>query len=131
MATAEGEASEETLLLTPDDVENVFLDIFPARYRSYYLALNLRLPKDVVEEIHSAHEKPGHRLRRVVEEVLSRGTSSTWRDIVDALRNPQVNLSSLANTIEARFPDPSEPEPPSRDPDPPSGESISPQTVML
>ena len=111
VADSVAECSEETLL-TPDDTESVYLELFPARNRSYYLALNLRLPKDVVEEIHVAHEKPGHRLRRVVEEVLSRGSSATWRDIVDALRHPEVNMSPLANTIEARFPDPV-PEPPS------------------
>ena len=110
VADSVAESSEETLL-TPDDTESVYLDLFPARNRSYYLALNLRLPKDVVEDIHVAHKKPGHRLRRVVEEVLSRGSSATWRDIVDALRHPEVNMSPLANTIEARFPDPEQPIP--------------------
>ena len=105
------ECSEETLLTQDDTVFRAIPSKKPLLY-TIYLALNLRLPKDVVEEIHVAHEKPGHRLRRVVEEVLSRGSSATWRDIVDALRHPEVNMSPLANTIEARFPDPV-PEPPS------------------
>ena len=98
---AEKYVVEDEPLLTPDDAELVSLELMPAKKYSYHLGLNLNVPQSVVEEIYSTNEKDNDRLRLVVVEALHRGSSSTWRDIIDALRDPQVNLSSLANSLEA------------------------------
>ena len=92
---------EDGALLTAEDAELVSLELILAKKHSYQLGLNLGLPQDVVEGIHMTHEKASDRLQAIVLEALGRGCSSSWRDIVDALRGPGLNLTSIANALEA------------------------------
>ena len=62
--------------LTRDDAEDVYQELFPARDHSHLLGLKLKLPRDVVEDIHFKCDKPSDQLRRVVDEVLSRREST-------------------------------------------------------
>ena len=93
------EECPEEPFLTPDDAQHVFQELISARDDSYRLGLKLGLPNAQVEEIHSTPREPVYQLRDVIGEVLKRGPSLTWRDILDALRS--VGQSTLANAIEA------------------------------
>ena len=86
-------------VLTRDDAENVFLELYPARNHSYELGLRLKLPDDVVEVIHTAGVGGAEQLRGVVVEALNRSSTLTWRDFIEALR--RSNLRSMANSLQA------------------------------
>ena len=101
------EESVEETQLNDGNAAQVIKKLMPLRNHSYHLGLNLNLPRDVVEEIPSTHKETSERLRQVVTEALKRGSCSTWRDIIHALRSPPVCLTSVANVLEADlFPNP-------------------------
>ena len=87
---------------------DVLEEILPAQNHSFKLGLKLRLPHHEVEGIHSTHIDPCSRLLHVILAFLNQAKPRpTWRVIVDALRSPLVNLTSLADKVEeAHFPDP-------------------------
>lgn len=70
--------------------------------------MRLKLPLYENEAIHTGFSDPRDRLLHVIIAVLKRAEPTpTWRVIIEALRNPVVNLSPLAQTIETtHFPDP-------------------------
>ena len=82
-------------------------ELLDAQNQSYTLGLKLGLPLADVEAIHLAHTNSRDRLLRIIITFLKQEqTGPTWRVIVDALRNPVVNLSALAKRVEAaHFPD--------------------------
>ena len=86
---------------------DVLEEILPAQNHSFKLGLKLRLPHHEVEAIHSTHSDPKDCLLHVIIECFRKAEPRpTWRVIVDALRSPAVNLTSLANEVEAaHFPD--------------------------
>ena len=88
----------ETVLST-DDAENVFLELYPAKNHSYDLGVQLKLPDDVLEAIHTAGVDEAEQLRGVVVEALNRSSTLTRRDFIEALR--RINLSSMANSLQA------------------------------
>ena len=94
--------------LTPDDAVNVLEEILEAQNQSYVLGLKLKLPLYIVDSIYEKHSEPRHRLLQVLIEFMKQvNPIPTWRAIVDALRNPVVNLPQLAMRVEAaHFPDP-------------------------
>ena len=88
--------------LTPNDAVKVLEELLDAQNQSYTLGLKLGLPLADVEAIHVAHTNSRDRLLRVIITFLKQEqTGPTWRVIVDALRNPVVNLSALAKRVEA------------------------------
>ena len=70
------------------------------------LGLNLRLHE--VEAIHTRYSDPRECLLHIIIAFLRQvEPRQTWRVIVEALRNPIVNLPALARRVEAaHFPDP-------------------------
>ena len=99
-------AVDETLC--PDDAGNIVEEILEAQNHSSFLGLRLGLPLHVVEAIHSRYQDPKDRLLHVIIEFLKQAEPRpTWRVIVDALRSPLVNVTSLAKRVETvHFPDP-------------------------
>ena len=93
--------------LHSDDVMEILEEILPAQNKSYNLGLKLKVPLHVVRAIHAKNQLAEDHLRDVLEEFLKRiQPRPTWRVIINALRSPTVNLSQLANAVEAaHFPD--------------------------
>ena len=88
--------------LTQDDALDVLEEILDAQNDSYELGLKLKLSVAEVEGIHSAYSKPRIRLLQVIIAFLKQVQSgATWRVIIDALRSPAVNLTGLADRLEA------------------------------
>ena len=94
-------------MLTPDDAAEILEELLPAQNQSYLLGLKLKLPKHEVEAIHTRYLDPHERLLHVIIAFLRQEEPRpTWRVIVEALRNPIVNLPQLARRLEsAHFPD--------------------------
>ena len=94
--------------LTLNDAEEVLDELLDARNQSYVLGLKLKLPLVEIDSIHSTYSNPRKRLLHVIIGFLKqKQTGRPWRVIVDALRNPAVNLPALAKRVEAaHFPDP-------------------------
>ena len=94
--------------LTPDDAVDVMQEQLPAQNQSYMLAVKLNLPLNTVDAIHSMYLEPRDRLLHVLIEFIKQTEPRpTWSVIVDALRDPVVNLSHLAERVEAaHLPDP-------------------------
>ena len=65
------------------------------------------LPQHVVATVHERYPEPRERLLHVLIEFTKRvEPRPTWRVIIAALRSPAVNLSYLAERVEAaHFPD--------------------------
>ena len=93
--------------LTPDDAVDVLEELLPAQNKSYELGLKLKLPQHEVDSIHSTYSKPQSRLLHVLIGFTNQAEPRpTWRVIVEALRNPVVNLPALASRVKAaHFPD--------------------------
>ena len=91
----------EDKTLTPDDAIEILQEILPAQNKSYNLGLKLKIRLHAVKAIHAKHQSADDHLRDVIETFLNGvGSEPTWRVIVDALRNPTINLQQLADEIE-------------------------------
>ena len=53
--------------------------------------------------IRHRYSDDGDRLRKMLRERLQHSTPTTWRNIVDALRSPDVRESQLADELEAKY----------------------------
>ena len=86
--------------------------------------LNVK-PRDV-EAILNKYQDPKDRLYHIILAFLRQAEPRpTWRVIVDALRSPIVNLTALAERVEAaHFPDLTA----TRPPPPATGESVAAKT---
>ena len=95
--------------LTESDAAEILEELLSAQNQSYLLGLKLKLPVHEVEAIHLKYLDPRERLLHVIIAFLRQAEPRpTWRVIVEALRNPIVNLPALARRVEAaHFPDPS------------------------
>ena len=87
--------------LTPDDAIDVLAELLDAQLHSYILGLKLNLPLSTVDSIHVKYTEPKDRLLHVLIEFTKQVENATWRAIVDALRNPVLNLVPLAKRVEA------------------------------
>ena len=94
--------------MKPNDAAEVLEELLDAQNQSYVLGLKLKIPLADVDAIHGSYSSPRDRLLQVIIAFLKQEqTGPTWRVIVDALRNPAVNLPALAKRVEAaHFPDP-------------------------
>ena len=89
--------------LTQGDAVSVLEEIIEAQNDAYVIGLKLKLPKYLVESIHTVHKDPRDRLLHVLIEFSKQiEPRPTWRAIVDALKSPAVNLTQLAKRIEAK-----------------------------
>ena len=94
--------------LTERDAPVVLEELLPAQTQSYQLGMKLKLEIHEIEAIHTKYLDPRDRLLHIILAFLRQAEPRpTWRVIVDALRNPAVNLTALAEKVEAvHFPDP-------------------------
>ena len=105
----------------------IFEELLEAMNQAYVLGLKMNLPSHEVDAISAAYTNARDRLLQVILAFLRRAEPRpTWRVIVDALRSPAVNLTALAERVEAaHFPDPTATRPPL----PATGESVTRQSV--
>ena len=93
--------------MTERDADAVLEELLPAQTQSYVLGMKLKLETHEIEAIHMKYLDPHDRLLRIILAFLRRAEPRpTWRVIVDALKSPAVNLTALAERVEAaHFPD--------------------------
>ena len=122
-------APAEDVPLTERDAAAVLEELLPAQTQSYLLGMKLKLEIHEIEAIHMKYLDPRDRLLHIILAFLRRAEPRpTWRVIVDALRNPIVNLTALAERVEAaHFPDPTATLPPP----PATGESVTRQSMII
>ena len=95
-------AGEKTL--DERDVTDICSDIIAAQTKSEQLGRVLRVPSHTVDSIIQQYTKPEDRLFHVIDEFVKQiEPTPTWRVILDALRNPLVNLPRLAENIEKKY----------------------------
>ena len=107
--------------LSESDAAEILEELLSAQNQSYLLGMKLKLPLHEVEAIHLKYSDQRERLLHVIIAFLRQAEPRpTWRVIVEALRNPIVNLPALARrVVAAHFPDPTT----TREPSTVSGES--------
>ena len=89
-------------MLTPDDAADLVEELLPAKIRSHQLGQALKIPRRVVDNIHSEFSDPRDQLFHVFIEFTNLSEPRpTWRVIVDALRTNEVYLPALADEVEA------------------------------
>ena len=101
----------------------IFEELLEAMNQAYMLGLKLNLPSHELDAIRKTNPDPREFLLQVILAFLRRAEPRpTWRVIVDALRSPIVNLTALAERVEAaHFPDNTA----TRPPPPATGESVA------
>ena len=88
------------MMLTEANADEIFEKLLPAQKESYKLGLKL-LPMSEVSRITSANVDEQEKLRQVIATFLrQKEPKPTWREIVEALRSPSVNLPDLATKLE-------------------------------
>ena len=94
--------------LTPDDAGKILEELLEAQNHSVMLGLGLNLRLHEVEAIKARYSDPRERLLYIIITFLRQAEPRpTWKVIVEALRNPIVNLPALARrVVAAHFPDP-------------------------
>ena len=94
--------------LTPNDAVKILEEILEAQNHSGFLGLKLNLRPDDVEAIKKRYSDPRECLLQIIIAFLNQAEPRpTWRVIIDALKNPVVNLTALAGRVEAaHFPNP-------------------------
>ena len=114
-------------MLTERDAMAIFEELLEAMNQAYVLGLKMNLPTHEVDAISAAYMNARDRLLQVILVFLRRSEPGpTWRVIVDALRSPAVNLTALAERVEAAyFPDSTA----TRSPPPATGESVTRQSI--
>lgn len=97
---------DETLTLK--DARKILEELLEAQNDSSLLGLTLNLRHDDVEAIENRYSDPRERLLHIIIAFLNKAEPRpTWRVIIDALKNPVVNLTALARRVEAvHFPNP-------------------------
>ena len=117
----------EDVKLTERDAKDILAELLEAMNRACELGLVFKLPPHEVEAIRKNYPDPREVLLQVILAFLRRAEPRpTWRVIVDALRSPIVNLTALAERVEAaHFPDSTatRPQPPA------TGESVTRQSM--
>ena len=93
--------------LSEADAAEILEELLPAQNHAYVLGLKLKLHPHDVEAIHLKYLDQRDRLLHIIIAFLRQAEPRlTWRIIVEALRNPIVNLQGLAKRVEAaHFPD--------------------------
>ena len=89
--------------LDQNDVTEICSDIITAQTKSEQLGRVLKVPIHTVESIIQQDSKSEDRLLHVIDAFVKQvEPTPTWRVILDALRNPLVNLPRVAEDIEKK-----------------------------
>ena len=93
--------------LTERDAARILEELLAAQNSAHLLGLMLNVKPHDVQAIMNKYQDPKDRLYHIIIAFLSQAEPRpTWRVIVDALRSPVVNLTALAERVEAaHFPD--------------------------
>ena len=120
-------APTEDVMLTERDAIDIFEELLEAINKAYVLGLAFELPPHEVDAIKTNYSDPRDCLLQVILTFLRQAEPRpTWKVIVDALRSPAVNLTALAERVEAaHFPDLTATQPPP----PATGESFTRQSI--
>ena len=77
------------------------MQILDVQTKSELFGRVLKLPAHTVDRIHKLYRDPEECLFQVMDEFVKQvEPRPTWRAIVNALRNPLIGLTSLAEEIE-------------------------------
>ena len=97
--------SSPELILTEKDVAEVASELVEAQNHSRPLGLSLGLPPYEVDRICKMYPNPMEQLTEVILCFTRRAEPKpTWGLIVSALKSPMVNLTALAEKMEAKYP---------------------------
>ena len=99
-------AVDETLTLK--DAKKILEELVEAQNHSSLLGLTLNVRPDDIKATEERYSNPRERLLHIIIAFLNQAEPRpTWRVIIDALKNPVVNLTALAERMKtAHFPDP-------------------------
>ena len=90
--------------LNHDDVTDVACEILEVQTKSKTFGRVLGLPKFIVDSVHKQNSDPQECLFGVLDEFVKQvKPPPTWRVIVEALRNPLIGHSRLAQEIESKY----------------------------
>ena len=102
-ATPSGRRGFEDRILVRDDVPGIVAQILDAQTKSKLFGRVLKLPAHTVDRIHVQYSDPEECLFQVMDEFVKQvEPRPTWRAIVNALKNPLIGLTSLAEEIEGK-----------------------------
>jgi hypothetical protein len=93
----------EEKTLDEHDVTEIVPEILLVQTKSEILGRILKLPKPTVDSIIYKYSDPQEQLIHVIDTFVNQvHPKPTWRAIVDALKNPLINLPHLAEEIKQR-----------------------------
>ena len=84
------------------DLDLLTQELSGVKQKWYEIGVDLE-NKDEVKEIHSEYSDPDVCLRETLRVELKHSDPTTWRNIVDALRSPDVRESQVADQLEAKY----------------------------
>lgn len=88
--------------MTPDDALTVTEELLDAQNHAHLLGLKLHVKQRDIDAIQATYQHPKDRLLHIIIEFLQHTEPRpTWRAVINALRNPLVDLPALAGKIEA------------------------------
>ena len=94
-------------ILGPEDLAEVYKEIFEVRDDWYNIGLELKVPTEVLDRIKFAHSDNAKCLREVLQMWLKRKNSgeesSSWRSLIKALRSPSIGKPLLADELERKY----------------------------
>ena len=94
----------EDKTLNQDDVADVVCEILDVQTKSKTFGRVLKLPKATVDAIHCRYSETQDCLFHVIDEFVKQlEPRPTWRVILNALRNPLIDHSRLAQEIERKY----------------------------
>ena len=96
--------AEEDDILSDADELKVVEELVTAQHKSHFLGLALKVRGDELQAIEQKYTDAKERLDAIIRKFLAQSDPlPTWRVIADALRNPLVDMSRLALTIERKY----------------------------
>ena len=87
-------------MLEESDLDLLTQELSGMKQKWYEIGVDLGLE---VSEIHHQYSDPNVCLRETLRAELQHSAPTTWRNIVDALRSPDVGESQLADQLEAKY----------------------------
>lgn len=94
----------EHRVLSEKDVPEVVYELLDMQTKSAILGRLLKLPKSRVDSIHQQNSDPQERLFSVIDEFVKQiEPKPTWKIILEALKNPLIGQTRLAQELERKY----------------------------
>ena len=91
-------------MLEESDLDSLTQELRPAQNKWRSLGEDFNFNSGFLDMIHGKYSYPDACLREMLREQLKETYGpTTWRNIVDALRSPDVRESQLADELEAKY----------------------------